>query len=176
MTVSNEAGSVTSNAAKLTITTSTTPPPAAAAAVAGVAAGAPSLVVLAGALAIARRIAVAPDLQSSHALIGCAAMNAPPRAKPDRQRHRATSGKVLGWVLLGLLGLALAGTMLLQAEKQPEASPVGRGEKLAQQAGCFACHGRGDGEPRFNLRQANDKWAGKANPTFWENGIPRNPR
>jgi len=65
----------------------------------------------------------------------------------------------------------IVGTIVLQAEKQPEASPVGRGEKLAHEAGCFACHGRGDGEPRFNLRQANDKWAGKKNPTFWDNGI-----
>jgi mono/diheme cytochrome c family protein len=78
---------------------------------------------------------------------------------------------VLGWILALLFAIAVAGTVLLQFEKQPEASPVGRGERLAQQAGCFACHGRGDGEPRFNLRQANDKWAGKANPTFWDNSI-----
>ncbi|MES1167603.1 MAG: c-type cytochrome, partial [Oleiharenicola lentus] len=78
---------------------------------------------------------------------------------------------MLGWVLLGGLVLALAGTIVLQVEKQPELSPVGRGEKLAQQAGCFACHGRGDGEARFNLRQANDKWAAKNNPTFWDGSI-----
>src|SRR6478609_9303291 len=119
----------------------------------------------------AHRIAVAPDLHSSPALIGCAAMNAPPRAKLDRQRHRATNGKVLGWVLLGALALAIGGTIVLQMEKQPEASPVGRGERLALQAGCFACHGRGDGEPRFNLRQANDKWADKTNPTFWDGDL-----
>ncbi len=83
----------------------------------------------------------------------------------------AESGKVLGWVLLGGLVLALGGTILLQVEKQPELSPVGRGEKIAQQAGCFACHGRGDGETRFNLRQANDKWSAKTNPTFWDGGI-----
>jgi mono/diheme cytochrome c family protein len=84
---------------------------------------------------------------------------------------RSESGKVLGWILLGGLVLAVAGTIVFQIEKQPETSPVGRGEKLAHQAGCFACHGRGDGEPRFNLRQANDKWADKTNPTFWDNGI-----
>ena len=78
---------------------------------------------------------------------------------------------MLGWVLLGGLVLAIAGTIVLQVEKQPELSPVGRGEKLAQQAGCFACHGRGDGEARFNLRQANDKWAAKNNPTFWDGSI-----
>lgn len=84
---------------------------------------------------------------------------------------RSESGKVLGGLLVAVLVLAIAGTIVLQAEKQPEESPVGRGEKLAQQAGCFACHGRGEGEPRFNLRQANAKWTGKANPTFWENEI-----
>jgi mono/diheme cytochrome c family protein len=84
---------------------------------------------------------------------------------------RSESGKVLGWLLVAVLVLAVAGTIVLQIEKQPEESPVGRGEKLAHQAGCFACHGRGEGEPRFNLRQANAKWAGKVNPTFWENEI-----
>jgi len=81
------------------------------------------------------------------------------------------SGKVLGWVLLGGLILVTGGTLVLQAEKQPEQSPVGRGEKIAQQAGCFACHGRGDGEPRFNLRNKNDQWSAKKNPTFWDGGI-----
>jgi mono/diheme cytochrome c family protein len=78
---------------------------------------------------------------------------------------------VLGWVLVVVLALALAGTILLQIEKQPESSPVGRGEQLALNAGCFACHGRGDGEPRFNRRQANDKWTARNNPTMWDNGI-----
>lgn len=81
------------------------------------------------------------------------------------------SGRVLGWLLLGLLAAAVAGTVLFQVEKRPEDAPVGRGQKLAQQAGCFACHGGGDGEVRFNLRQANDKWAAKSNPTFWDGGI-----
>jgi mono/diheme cytochrome c family protein len=74
-------------------------------------------------------------------------------------------------VLLGGFILAVGGTILLQAEKQPELSPAGRGEKIAQQAGCFACHGRSDGEPRFNLRRANEKWATKTNPTFWDGEI-----
>lgn len=78
---------------------------------------------------------------------------------------------MLGWLLLAVAVLGAGGLGLLWAEKRPEASPVGRGEHLAQQAGCFACHGRGDGETRFNLRQANDKWTGKNNPTFWDNGI-----
>jgi len=81
------------------------------------------------------------------------------------------SGRVLGWLLLALLVAAIAGTILFQVEKLPEESPVGRGQKLAFQAGCFACHGGGDGEVRFNLRQANDKWNAKANPTFWDGGI-----
>lgn len=85
--------------------------------------------------------------------------------------QRTQRGRVLGWTLAGGLILAVVGTVILQIEKQPEVSPVGRGEQLAHQAGCFACHGRGDGEPRFNLRQANNKWTGKANPTFWENEI-----
>lgn len=86
----------------------------------------------------------------------------------------ANAGKVLAIVLLALLGLGLGGTILLQIEKQPEYSPVSRGAILAGSAGCFACHGRGDGEKRFNLRQASaDKWAAKSNPTFWDGEITR---
>jgi mono/diheme cytochrome c family protein len=98
-------------------------------------------------------------------------MSALPRPHSDHPRHRDNSGRILGWLLLGLLAAAVAGTILFQVEKMPDESPVGRGRKLAREAGCFACHGDGDGEARFNLRLANDKWAGKANPTFWENGI-----
>jgi mono/diheme cytochrome c family protein len=83
------------------------------------------------------------------------------------------SGRALGIVLLALLGLAVAGTIFLQAEKQPEYSPVGRGAQLAVSAGCFACHGRGEGEKRFNLRQRDDKWAPKNNPTFWDGDITK---
>ncbi len=90
---------------------------------------------------------------------------------PSNFNPRPNSGRILGWALLGLLAAAIAGTLVFQWEKTPEAAPVGRGEKLALRAGCFACHGRGDGEGRFNLRSANDKWAAKNNPTFWDNGI-----
>lgn len=84
--------------------------------------------------------------------------------RPPRPPPRA-SGRILGWILIALLVLAIAGTVLLQVEKQPESSPVSRGAKLADQAGCFACHGRSEDEPRFNLRQATPgKWRDKRNP------------
>jgi mono/diheme cytochrome c family protein len=79
----------------------------------------------------------------------------------------STSGKILGVVLLALLALGVAGMVFLQIEKLPEQSPVARGAKLAGQAGCFACHGRGEEEPRFNLRQAAPgKWRAKSNPSL----------
>jgi len=84
----------------------------------------------------------------------------------------ANAGKILTVALLALLALGIGGTILFQVEKQPEYSPVARGAQLADTAGCFACHGRGDGEKRFNLRQAApDKWAAKSNPTFWDGDI-----
>ncbi len=98
-------------------------------------------------------------------------MSALPRPHSDQSRHRTHSGRILGWLLLGLLVAAITGTIVFQVERTPEVSPIGRGHQLALQAGCFACHGGGDGEVRFNLRQANDKWVGKPNPTFWDNGI-----
>lgn len=93
-----------------------------------------------------------------------------PRGFSSLRSSDSRSGRVLGWILLALVAVAIAGTIVLQVEKQPEVSPVGHGEILAAQAGCFACHGRGDGEPRFNLRQT-DKWVAKNNPTMWDNGI-----
>jgi mono/diheme cytochrome c family protein len=79
----------------------------------------------------------------------------------------AQSGRILGLVLLGLLTLGIGGTVVLQLEKQPEHSPVSRGARLADEAGCFACHGRGEEEPRFNLRQAAPgKWRSKSNPSL----------
>lgn len=82
------------------------------------------------------------------------------------------SGRILGIVLVFLLIFGFGVTMLFQAEKQPEYSPVARGAQLAESAGCYACHGRGDGEKRFNLRQASaEKWAPKSNPTFWDGEI-----
>jgi mono/diheme cytochrome c family protein len=83
------------------------------------------------------------------------------------------SGRVLGWLLLVLLVAGVGGTILLQIEKQPEYSPVGQGARLAESAGCFACHGRGDGEKRFNLRQTPGQWATKSNPTFWDGDVTK---
>ena len=83
------------------------------------------------------------------------------------------SGKILGVVLLALLILGLGGTILFQVEKQPEYSPVARGAKLAETAGCFACHGRGDSEKRFNLRLKADNWGTKNNPTFWDEDVTK---
>ena len=85
----------------------------------------------------------------------------------------ANSGRVLTIVLLIALALGIGGTILLQVEKQPEYSPVGRGAQLAEAAGCFACHGRGDAEKRFNLRQKADAWGTKNNPTFWDEDIAK---
>jgi mono/diheme cytochrome c family protein len=80
---------------------------------------------------------------------------------------QVSSGKILGLLLLVGLVLGIAGTVVLQIERQPESSPVSRGARLAEQAGCFACHGRGDEEPRFNLRPASpDGWRRKANPSL----------
>lgn len=80
---------------------------------------------------------------------------------------QVSSGKILGPLLLVGLVLGIAGTVVLQIERQPESSPVSRGARLAEQAGCFACHGRGDEEPRFNLRPASpDGWRRKANPSL----------
>lgn len=84
--------------------------------------------------------------------------------RPPRHHPRA-SGRILGWILVALLVLAVAGTILLQLEKQPESSPVSRGAKLADQAGCFACHGRSEDEPRYNRRPtAPGQWRAKQNP------------
>lgn len=86
----------------------------------------------------------------------------------------ALAGRILAIVLLTLLALGIGATLLLQIEKQPEESPVSRGAILAVSAGCFACHGRGDGEKRFNLRQTSaDKWTAKTNPTFWDAEITK---
>jgi mono/diheme cytochrome c family protein len=84
------------------------------------------------------------------------------------------SGRVLGVVLLGLLAVGVTGTVFLQFERQPESSAVSRGAKLADQAGCFACHGRGEEEPRFNLRRAApDKWRSKSNPSLGSGEITK---
>lgn len=90
-----------------------------------------------------------------------------------RSASRETA-RILGIVLVALLALGVGGTVLLQIEKQPEPSPVARGAKLADQAGCFACHGRGEEESRFNLRQAAPgKWRSKNNPSLGEGEITK---
>lgn len=82
------------------------------------------------------------------------------------------AGRIVGVVLLGLCALAVAGTVFVQVERRPESSPVARGARLAEKAGCFACHGRGEEEPRFNLRQASPgQWRNKNNPSLWEGEI-----
>ncbi|MDQ5981184.1 MAG: hypothetical protein QG602_4162 [Verrucomicrobiota bacterium] len=88
------------------------------------------------------------------------------------QFPRPAAGKILGFVLLGLCVLAIGGTVFVQVERQPESSAVSRGARLTEEAGCYACHGRSEEEPRFNLRQtAPDKWRDKNNPSFWEGDI-----
>ncbi len=88
------------------------------------------------------------------------------------QFPRPAAGKIIGLLLLGLCALAIAGTIFVQIERQPEASPVLRGARLTEEAGCYACHGRSEEEPRFNLRETGPgKWRDKNNPSFWESDI-----
>lgn len=82
-------------------------------------------------------------------------------------RPHPESARILGLLLLVLLALGVAGAVFLQVEKQPELSPVAQGARLAERAGCFACHGRTEDEARFNLRPAGaGQWRAKANPSF----------
>ena len=78
----------------------------------------------------------------------------------------------LGLFLLAALGLS--GAVFFQLERKPEQSPVARGAQLAVASGCFACHGRSEGEERFNLRQTSPgEWKSKTIPTVWEDGVDR---
>lgn len=87
--------------------------------------------------------------------------------------HR-TSGRILGLLLLAGFLAAVGATVAVQLAKRPESSPVSRGARLAEEAGCFACHGRSEEEPRFNLRQAAPgEWRAKNNPSLWENEITK---
>lgn len=88
--------------------------------------------------------------------------------------RRRTRGATRRWLLAGggIMVAAVVGLAVFQLEKRPEASPVARGEVLAAESGCFACHGRAEGEQRMNSRQlANGTWRAKTIPTVWENGI-----
>ena len=86
---------------------------------------------------------------------------------PPRQ-----AGKILGLLLIAGFIIAVAATVFVQIERRPESSPVSRGARLAEEAGCFACHGRSEEEPRFNLRlAAPGDWRGKNNPSLWEGEI-----
>lgn len=72
--------------------------------------------------------------------------------------------------LAGVLAL-VAGTWY-RREVRPEWSPVGRGEQIAQAAGCFACHGRSEAELRANFRRTpSGDWRARGIPTFWSNGL-----
>jgi mono/diheme cytochrome c family protein len=97
-----------------------------------------------------------------------------PRRMRQPQQIRQESGRIFATFLLILLVLGISGTIFLQIEKRPESSPISRGARLAEQAGCFACHGRGDEEPRFNLRPASpDGWRRKSNPSLASLDIDR---
>ena len=85
--------------------------------------------------------------------------------------HRQ-AGKILGLLLIAGFIIAVAATVFVQVERRPESSPVSRGARLAEEAGCFACHGRSEEEPRFNLRlAAPGDWRNKNNPSLWEGEI-----
>lgn len=78
---------------------------------------------------------------------------------------------LVGGVCLAAVGVA-AGLAAWNLERRPELSPVASGKILAESAGCFACHGRHEDDPRANFRSnASGAWRPKGNPTLWENGI-----
>lgn len=82
------------------------------------------------------------------------------------------AGRILGFLLIAGFILAVSATVFVQLEKRPESSPVSRGARLAEEAGCFACHGRAEEERRFNLRlAAPGQWRGKNNPSLWDGEI-----
>ncbi|MCF3650412.1 c-type cytochrome [Synoicihabitans lomoniglobus] len=64
-----------------------------------------------------------------------------------------------------VIGFAAALTFY-QYERSPESSPVSRGGHLAQTAGCFACHGQSENDPRVNFRSGRARGI----DVIWEDG------
>ncbi len=72
-------------------------------------------------------------------------------------------------LLLIILGAGAAGAVFYARERWPESTPVSRGEQLATTAGCYACHGRGVGDPRANVRDpGSDRVSLRGIPDFSE--------
>ena len=89
------------------------------------------------------------------------------------ERRGAIFARLL-WVLGGLVLVAGAAAVVFQFERRGEFSPAVRGERLATEAGCFACHGPSEDHRRGNFRQlASGVWRPKNIPTLWENGLDR---
>lgn len=63
---------------------------------------------------------------------------------------------------LGLLVGAALGGVFYAAERAPESSPVSRGARWVTDAGCFACHGQEESDPRRNFRRN-----GEGDATTW---------
>ena len=83
-----------------------------------------------------------------------------------RRRRILFAGLAAVILLLGV------GWAAYRHEVREELSPVGRGERLAQASGCFACHGRSEAEYRGNARRTRDgAWQNRTIPTLWENGL-----
>ena len=72
----------------------------------------------------------------------------------------------------GLMG-ASAVWLGYQAAIRPEHSPVSRGAQLATTAGCFACHGHSEEDPRINFRTTPSGQIRRSGiDIFWEDGVP----
>ncbi len=73
--------------------------------------------------------------------------------------------------VLALVGAAVGG-FVYQFERAPESSPISRGAQLATTAGCFACHGQGENDPRVNYRSSsNGRWRHGNIDLIWDDGI-----
>ena len=73
-------------------------------------------------------------------------------------------------LLAAFAGAAAAG-WFYQRERAPQSSPVSRGAHLATLAGCFACHGQADDDPRINFRSANEQWRPGGIDMIWDEGL-----